>query len=127
MALSNPPDELIEQPATAAGGLEERKSGRGVILSFCAVILLLAVFQFSENTADPDLWGHIVFGQHMLHTGSIPKAEIYSWTATGQPWVNHECLAELALGGAHALMGGSGVLLLKMVVGLLTFGICLRM
>jgi hypothetical protein len=96
-------------------------------LSFCALVLALAVFQFSENTADPDLWGHIVFGQEMLHTGHVTRTEHYSWTARGQPWINHECLAELALGGAHALLGGSGILLLKVVVGLLTFLLCLRM
>jgi hypothetical protein len=127
MALSNLPNELTNQPVTTEAGPEQRKGGRVLALSFCAVIVLLAVFQFSENTADPDLWGHIVFGQHMLHSGGIAKTEIYSWTAQGQPWVNHECLAELALGGAHALMGGSGPLLLKMVAGLLTFGLCLRM
>jgi hypothetical protein len=36
-------------------------------------------------------------------------------------------MAELALGGAHKAAGGSGVLFLKMAVGLLTFALCLRM
>ena len=54
-------------------------------LWFCAAVLLLAVFQFSENTVDPDLWGHVVFGRQMLHSGAVPKADIYSWTANGQP------------------------------------------
>jgi hypothetical protein len=96
-------------------------------ITFCAAVLALAVYQFSENTADPDLWGHIVFGRQVLRTGSIARTEPYSWTAHGQPWINHECLAELAIGGAHALLGGSGVLLLKMAVGLATFLICLRL
>jgi hypothetical protein len=96
-------------------------------LSFCVLVVLLAIFQFSENTADPDLWGHVVFGQEMMQTHSIPKTEMYSWTAHGQPWVNHECLAEISLGAAHNAMGGSGLLLLKMVIGLLTFGLCLRL
>jgi hypothetical protein len=96
-------------------------------LAFCALVAFLAVFQFSENTADPDLWGHIIFGRQILHSGAIPKREIYSWTAQGQPWINHEWLAELALAGAHQAGGGSGVLLLKMAIGLLTFALCLRM
>lgn len=100
---------------------------RALRISFCALVALLAVFQFSENTADPDLWGHIVFGQHILRTGVIAKVETYSWTAQGQPWINHEWIAELALGGAHKAGGGSGVLLLKMAVGLLTFALCLRL
>jgi hypothetical protein len=96
-------------------------------ISFCALVALLAVFQFSENTADPDLWGHIVFGRQILHTGGIPKREVFSWTAQGQSWINHEWISELALGSAHEAWGGSGVLLLKMAVGLLTFALCLCM
>jgi hypothetical protein len=95
--------------------------------SFCALVAFLAVFQFSENTVDPDLWGHIVYGRQILLTGVVPKAEVFSWTSQGRPWINHEWLAEMALGGAHKLWGGSGVLLLKMAVGLLTFALCLHM
>jgi len=46
---------------------------RALRISFCALVALLAVFQFSENTADPDLWGHIVYGRQILLTGIIPK------------------------------------------------------
>ncbi|HWD18847.1 MAG TPA: hypothetical protein VHB20_06175 [Verrucomicrobiae bacterium] len=89
--------------------------------------LALAFFQFSENTADPDLWAHAMFGEQLLRSGHVQKTEIFSWTAFGQPFVNHEVLAEAALGGAHALGGGSGILLLKMLVGFLTFGVALRL
>ena len=84
------------------------------------------LFINSPKTRRTGLWGHVVFGQEMLQTHRIPKTETYSWTAHGQPWINHEWLAEISLGGAHALMGGSGLLLLKWAVGMLTFGICLR-
>jgi hypothetical protein len=96
-------------------------------LWFCAAVLLLAVFQFSENTVDPDLWGHVVFGQHMLHSGAIPKTDIYSWTANGQPWVNHEWMAEIILALFYTAWGGPGILLLKMVVGLAALAVCLRL
>ncbi len=88
--------------------------------------MALAVFQFSENTADPDLWGHIFFGQHLLKTGVLEKTEPFSWTATGSPWVNHETLSEVALGLSHLMLGGTGVLLLKILVGLLTFFLALK-
>ena len=96
-------------------------------LWFCAAVLLLAVFQFSENTADLDLWGHLVYGQHMLHSGAIPKTDIYSWTAQGQPWINHEWIAEIILAIFYTAWGGPGILLLKMVVGLAAFAVCLRL
>jgi hypothetical protein len=96
-------------------------------LWFCAAVLLLAVFQFSETTVDPDLWGHVVFGRQMLHSGAIPKADIYSWTANGQPWINHEWVAEIILAGFYTAWGGLGILLLKMIVGLAAFAVCLRL
>ncbi len=93
---------------------------------FCASVLALALYQFSENTADPDLWAHTLVGEHILLTGKLQNTEPYSWTARGTPWINHELLAEIALGAAHWVAGGTGILLLKMLVGLLTFGIALR-
>jgi hypothetical protein len=94
---------------------------------FCTVVLLLAVFQFSENTVDLDLWGHVVFGQQMLHSGTIPKTDVYSWTAHGQPWINHEWIAEIILALFYTAWGGPGILLLKIVVGLAAFAVCLRL
>jgi hypothetical protein len=107
--------------------MDENKHQQALKISFCALVLLLAIYQFSENTADPDLWGHVIFGQEMLQSHGIPKAEMYSWTAAGQPWINHESIAEISLGGIHKLLGGSGLLLLKMVMGILTFWFALRM
>lgn len=94
---------------------------------FCAWVLALAVYQFAENTADPDLFGHVVFGQQMLQDRAVAKTEIYSWTAPGQPFFNHEFLADLILGGVHLCASGSGILLLKIGIGLLTFSLCLRL
>jgi hypothetical protein len=94
---------------------------------FCASVLALALFQFSENTADPDLWAHVLVGEHLLHTGKMQNVEPYSWTARGTPWINHELLAEIALGAAHWLAGGTGILLLKMLVGFITFALALKM
>lgn len=127
MASSNPVH--VEQKTSAASGADIVESflAKFLKIAFCTAVILLAVFQFSENTADPDLWGHVTYGQEMLRTHSIPKADIYSWTAKGAPWINHEVIAEIFLGGAHALMGGSGLLLLKMSVGLLAFALALRM
>ena len=88
------------------------------VFIFC--VLCFAVFHFSENSVDNDLWGHVLFGQELLQTGHLARTEPYSWTAPGHPWINHEILAEAALGLAHRALGGPGLLLLKIVVGLLT-------
>ena len=102
--------------------------GRGRLrAALCAWVLMLAIYQLAETTADPDLWGHVVFGQQMLKAGAIERTEMYSWTAYGQPFINHEYGADLILGGAHLLLGGTGILLLKLCIGLLTFTLALRL
>ncbi|MFN7141625.1 MAG: hypothetical protein ACK4UN_20065, partial [Limisphaerales bacterium] len=101
----------------------QKRSSNLLVLAFCTFVFSLAVFQFSENTADPDLWGHTLFGQHLIKTGVIEKAEPYSWTAPGYPWINHEVLSEVALGVVHRGWGGSGLLFLKLGIGLLTLWI----
>ncbi len=105
----------------------DNRTGTFLKWSFCAAVLALALYQFSESTSDPDLWAHTLAGEHMLRTGKLQNFEPYSWTAPGTPWINHELLAEMALGGAHWLLGGSGIMLLKVLVGFLTFGIALKL
>ncbi len=61
--------------------------------AFVVCVICLAIFQFSENTTDIDLWGHVLFGEQLLHTGHLARTDPYSWTANGQPWVNHETIA----------------------------------
>jgi len=88
---------------------------------FIACVICVAIFQFSENTADPDLWGHVIYGNHLLQTGQLTRADPYSWTAAGHDWVNHEILAEAIMALSFRALGGTGLLLLTIVVGLLTF------
>ncbi|MGO8765544.1 MAG: hypothetical protein ACLQSR_10495 [Limisphaerales bacterium] len=95
--------------------------------AFIACVICLAVFQFSENTADPDLWGHVIYGNHLLQTGQLMRADPYSWTAPGHEWVNHEILAEAVMALSFRAFGGPGLLLLTVVVGLLTFFVALSM
>jgi hypothetical protein len=89
--------------------------------AFVVCVICLAVFQFSENTADPDLWGHVLYGEHLLHMGHLDRTDPYSWTAPGHEWINHEILAEAAMALSFRALGGTGLLLLKIAAGLATF------
>jgi hypothetical protein len=93
--------------------------------AFVVAVVCLAIFQFSENTADPDLWSHVFFGTQFVQTGKPTTTDFYSWTAYGQPSFDHEYLGEAVLALAWLALGGPGLLLVKVIVGLLTFGIAL--
>lgn len=73
-----------------------------------AVLLLIVAVSFyisSTTIADPDLWGHVRFGQDMLAARGIPAADPYSYLTAGQPWINHEWLTEVVLAGAFVRPG----------------------
>ena len=88
--------------------------GARSLLSYApALILLLALVADSMQYADPDLWGHVRFGQTMLNTGHLIRADIFSYSALGRPWINHEWLSEIVMALAYNALGVAGLKLLK--------------
>lgn len=69
-------------------------------------LLFVAVFSLAAvPPIDPDLWWHLANGRLMVATASIPHADVYSFSAAGQPWVMHEWLADLGMYGLDRLGG----------------------
>ena len=79
------------------------------------ILLLTWLFFIAGTTADPDLWGHVRFGQDMLTAGSVRLPDTYSFT-TNQPWVNHEWVAEIAMAEAFDRFGSAGLNALRLTV-----------
>ena len=86
-----------------------RASPRPLRAAFGFAVAALAWLRFSENTADNDLWGHVLYGQRALLLGGLEHVEVLSWTAAGLPWINHEVWAEVFFGFIHRLAGGPGL------------------
>jgi hypothetical protein len=84
-----------------------------------ALLAGFGLFWFSDTIADPDLWGHIRFGQDILRTGSIIQSDIYSYRTHGQQWINHEWLSEVIFAAVHDRWGPEGLIVLKCLIGLL--------
>ena len=82
------------------------------------LVYLSAALSFSYITADPDLWGHIKFGEETWSVGHIPKTDSYSYTAFGQPWVNHEWLTEVIFFLIYSALDSTGLLAFKLLLGL---------
>jgi hypothetical protein len=75
--------------------------------------------------ADPDLWGHILFGSLLL-TGTLPEINGFAYTAAAHPWINHELLAEISMASVFNAGGAPGLIALKVMVGLGTMLIVWR-
>jgi hypothetical protein len=83
-----------------------------------------SLFWFSDTIADPDLWGHIRFGQDILRNGSVVQSDIYSYRTHGRHWINHEWLSEVIFAGLYNRSGPAGLIVFKVLVSFLILGLC---
>ncbi|MFM7055911.1 MAG: hypothetical protein ACKO2P_03205, partial [Planctomycetota bacterium] len=95
-------------------------------LGMTAVVLLGCGILLSTRMVEPDLWGHIQYGEDWLFTGSLPTTATHTYTAEGHPWINHENLFELAVALGQRTIGGLGLMLLKTLAGLALMLVMLR-
>jgi len=84
-----------------------------VLIRAALGIILLAVI--THTRADPDLWGHVRFGQDIVSEATIPRLDQYAFTSDRE-WINHEWLAESAMYIGFAVGRGPGLVVLKILV-----------
>jgi len=91
----------------------------GLYIVIRILVYSLAFTQFSYVTADPDLWGHIRFGQDIWEQGRVHDTDPFSFTAEGHTWINHEWLMEVSLYLIYHLFDSTGLLVFKAFLGIL--------
>ena len=89
-------------------------------IAFFSAVIAAAFYFFSSNQIDPDLWGHVTFGQYIVEHLKFPRTDIYSYTAYGSIWVNHEWLAESFFYIIYKFFANAGLVICKTIVGILT-------
>lgn len=91
-----------------------------VATSFLAVLaMLLMTLEFimaRSGMNDPDIWWHMRNAQYLLQNHQLPRADMYSFTVAGSPWINHEWLAEIPF---YLAWNGAGLVGLKTLTILL--------
>jgi hypothetical protein len=85
-----------------------------------AVVLLAILIADSNRRADPDLWGHIRFGQAFIANRHLIDRDPYSYSAAGHLWRDHEWLAEVVMAAVYNAAGVVGLKLWKFVFTALT-------
>lgn len=81
-------------------------------------LALACAIPLSLNLVDPDLWGHVRYGQDWFAEGELPRTASHTFTATDYPWINHENLAELAFAYGYEVLGTNGLLVVKCLWGM---------
>ena len=90
----------------------------GLYIMIRILVYTFAFFQFSYFTADPDLWGHLRFGQDIWQQGWIHDTDPFSYTAYGNRWINHEWLMEVSLYLIYNIFDSPGLLVFKALLGI---------
>lgn len=92
-------------------------------ISIVLIVFCTAMYMLAEALADPDVWGHTLFGLDILAEGSIPRVDPYSYLTDGVEWINHEWMTEILFGLSYRMAGGAGLALLKLTVSMTIFGL----
>ncbi len=75
--------------------------------------LLLCLPACLRPMTDPDLPWHLASARWILEHHAVPRADFFSWTRAGRPWVDFEWLAQLVLAGLDRLGGEPALWLFK--------------
>jgi hypothetical protein len=102
--------ERVDPPSSPQPGWRERLFP---FVSFHVVLTLLMltlVFVYSrKGISDPDIWWHLHNADYLVQHHSLPRADTYSFTVPGHPWINHEWLAELPYYFGWRVLGLVGI------------------
>jgi hypothetical protein len=79
--------------------------------ALAALIVVLTSISVRGRFNDPDLWWHLKTGELIWKTHSIPRIDIFSFTASGRPWIAQEWLSQVVIYWSYHLGGNTGLML----------------
>jgi hypothetical protein len=83
-----------------------------VLAAFVSIISTYMI-----RVADPDLWGHLRYGQLFLESGRIAIPDPFAYTTAGLAWHTHEYLSQIVLWLTYDTAGPLGLIALKCLAG----------
>jgi hypothetical protein len=93
-------------------------------LIFILVLVLLSYSVLSARLlGDAGIGWHIRNGELMLRTHTVTRADPFSYTMSGRPWLAWEWLYDATIGAVHQSLGLNGVVFFTAIVIALTFAL----
>lgn len=88
--------------------------------------LACGVYLCGLTIADPDLWGHTLYGLRAIERGVlVERTDPFSYTVEGGEWINHEWFVEWQFGWLWGEFGNLGLVWWRNLVVALTLGIAI--
>jgi len=91
-----------------------------------AGLLLFALLLAFHRIVSADLWLHLAAGRWMLEHGTVPREEIFSFTANGHKWVDLHWGYQLLVTAFHRMGGAVGIQVLHALAYLTTLIVLFR-
>jgi hypothetical protein len=102
-------DHTPSAPVPEASKVADRIWSAGVALLVVGILVRFA----ADTIADPDLWGHVRFGQLTMALGGVSRFDPFSYLSAGHPWINHEWLSEVVFARVWDASHTPGLVALK--------------
>tara|TARA_R100001132_G_scaffold27161_1_gene31160 strand:+ start:62730 stop:64364 length:1635 start_codon:yes stop_codon:yes gene_type:complete len=97
-------------PEIESGNAEWVMGSREWSLSLGSIWFACLLLLGSVTIADPDLWGHTLYGLRALeHHVLVERTDPFCYTEPGTIWINHEWFSELSFGWLWSQMGNTGL------------------
>ncbi|PIR54575.1 hypothetical protein COU75_00035 [Candidatus Peregrinibacteria bacterium CG10_big_fil_rev_8_21_14_0_10_42_8] len=90
---------------------------------FPIIVAVLFFYLFTFKVGNADFWWHIKAGKLLRHGGWI-VTDPFAYTRAGEAYLaNHEWLAQIVFSLLHDLTGYTGIIMLRMVIVCVIFGL----
>ena len=109
-------------PGVAAQGKESDRGAHWLPIVACALFFCALI---SYNFVDIDIWHQMALIRESLAAGHLLKVDVYAYTPTIRPWVDHEWGAGAIAYFLTTWIGSRSILLLKFAAALGTLWVCL--
>jgi hypothetical protein len=116
--------EPAAQEPAAQGPTAPASASRSASDRLLIVVALLLIFSMAARTPiDSDLWWHLSAGQETLRQGAVLRADVFSYTRAGTPWINAFWMFDIAMLEIYRAAGYLGLGLLVALLAVLSMGI----
>jgi hypothetical protein len=85
------------------------------------IVLSCVVLQLEGLADDPGVGWHLLTGNHILDTGSVPDHDPFLYSSTRRPWIVDQWVGSTILAALYRIGGWAGLYAATTVVFLITF------
>jgi hypothetical protein len=104
--------DVARPPAVSALQVLRAERARFLLLFVIPLAVTAAICAAPAILNDGDTFWHVAAGRWMIEHGQPLKADPFSFTFGGRPWIAQEWLSEVVMAAAYAGAGWAGVMLL---------------